>query len=242
VPGTASMVYTDPATDPFDNANTNNALLAQNQTNTDAIIGAANYDIGHVFSTASGGVAGLGVVCRNGQKARGTTGTRTPVGDAFDIDYVAHEMGHQCGGNHTFDSTTGSCGGGNRNPNTAYEPGSGTTIMAYAGICGVTNTQLNSDAYFHVVSYEEIQAYLGSTTCAVTTSTGNTPPSISLPASGLTLPIGTPFKLTANGYDTDGDPITTTGKNTTKRLRAPLRSLRRRCPASRCRCFARLAP
>jgi hypothetical protein len=208
VPGTASMVYTDPATDPFDNANTGNALLAQNQANTDAIIGTANYDIGHVFSTASGGVAGLGVVCRNGQKARGTTGTRAPVGDAFDIDYVAHEMGHQCGGNHTFDSTTGSCGGGNRNANTAYEPGSGTTIMAYAGICGVTNTQLNSDAYFHVVSYEEIQTYLGSTSCAVTTSTGNAPPSISLPASGLTLPIGTPFKLTANGYDTDGDPIT----------------------------------
>jgi hypothetical protein len=207
VAGTASMVYTDPATDPFDNANENNALLAQNQANTDAIIGEANYDIGHVFSTASGGVAFLGVVCRNGLKAGGTTGTGSPVGDAFDIDYVAHEMGHQCGGSHTFDSVTGSCAG-NRSANTAYEPGSGTTIMAYAGICGATNTQSNSDAYFHVVSYEEIQAYLGSTTCAVTTSTGNAPPSISLPASGLTLPIGTPFKLTANGYDTDGDPIT----------------------------------
>ncbi|RYY20292.1 MAG: hypothetical protein EOO36_03715, partial [Cytophagaceae bacterium] len=208
VGGNDALVYTNATTDPYDNANTNNALLAQNQANIDALIGTANYDIGHVFSTASGGVAGLGVVCLGGQKARGTTGTRTPVGDAFDIDYVAHEMGHQCGANHTFDSTTGSCGGGNRNPNTAYEPGSGTTIMAYAGICGVTNTQSNSDAYFHVVSYEEIQAYLGSTTCAATASTGNAPPSISLPASGLTLPIGTPFRLTANGYDTDGDAIT----------------------------------
>jgi hypothetical protein len=208
VDGTASLVYTDAATDPFDNANTNNALLTQNQANTDALIGSTNYDIGHVFSTASGGVAGLGVVCRNGQKARGTTGTRSPVGDAFDIDYVAHEMGHQCGGSHTFDSTTGSCGGGNRSANTAYEPGSGTTIMAYAGICGVTNTQLNSDAYFHVGSYDQILTYLGSTTCAATASTGNAPPSISLPASGLVLPMGTPFKLTANGYDTDGDAIT----------------------------------
>jgi hypothetical protein len=208
VGGTASLVYTDAATDPFDNSNTANALLTQNQANTDAIIGTANYDIGHVFSTASGGVAGLGVVCRAGQKARGTTGTRAPVGDAFDIDYVAHEIGHQCGGSHTFDSTTGSCGGGNRSANTAYEPGSGTTIMAYAGICGITNTQLNSDAYFHVGSYDQILAYLGSTNCAVTTSTGNAPPSISLPASGLLLPIGTPFKLTANAYDTDGDAIT----------------------------------
>ncbi len=208
VGGNDALVYTNATTDPFDNANTNNALLAQNQVNTDAIIGTANYDIGHVFSTASGGVAGLGVVCRDGRKAQGTTGTRAPVGDAFDIDYVAHEIGHQCGANHTFDSVTGSCGGGNRNASTAYEPGSGTTIMAYAGICGNTNTQLNSDAYFHVVSYEEILTYLSSTTCAVTTSTGNAPPSISLPASGLLLPVGTPFKLTANGYDTDGDAIT----------------------------------
>ncbi len=208
VGGNASLVYTDAATDPFDNSNTGNALLTQNQTNTDAIIGTTNYDIGHVFSTASGGVAGLGVVCRNGQKARGTTGTRAPIGDAFDIDYVAHEIGHQCGGSHTFDSTTGSCGGGNRSASTAFEPGSGTTIMAYAGICGTTNTQLNSDAYFHVGSYDQILAYLGSTTCATTTSTGNAPPSISLPVSGLVLPIGTPFKLTANAYDTDADAIT----------------------------------
>jgi hypothetical protein len=204
----ASLVYADAATDPFDNDNDNNALLGQNQLNTDAIIGTAGYDIGHVFSTASGGVAGLGVVCRDGLKAQGTTGTRTPIGDAFDIDYVAHEIGHQCGGSHTFDSTTGSCGGGNRSGNTAFEPGSGTTIMAYAGICGATNTQLNSDAYFHVGSYDQILAYLGSTSCAATASTGNAPPSISLPTSGLVLPIGTPFKLTANAYDTDGDALT----------------------------------
>jgi hypothetical protein len=209
VAGNNQLVYTRPRADPYTNNNAGNALLAENQTNIDAVIGSANYDVGHVFSTASGGVAGLGVVCAAGQKAQGTTGTPSPVADAFDIDYVAHELGHQFGGDHTFDGEGGSCGGGNRNPGTAYEPGSGTTIMAYAGICGAADdVQANSDAYFHVVSYEEIQDYLATTSCAVATSTGNNPPTPRLPASGKVLPIGTPFKLTAGGYDSDGDAVT----------------------------------
>jgi len=207
VAGNSQLVYTRPNADPYTNSN-GGAMLAENQTNLDALIGSANYDVGHVFSTASGGIAGLGVVCSPTEKAEGTTGTPSPVADAFDIDFVAHELGHQFGGNHTFDGVGGSCGG-NRNPDTAYEPGSGTTIMAYAGICGTAdNTQLNSDAYFHVVSYEEIQAYLSTTSCAVSTSTGNNPPTPILPASAKVLPISTPFKLTARGYDSDGDVVT----------------------------------
>jgi hypothetical protein len=208
IAGNSQLVYIRPNTDPYTN-NSGSTMLGQNQTSLDALIGTANYDVGHVFSTASGGVAGLGVVCRAGQKARGTTGTSSPVADAFDIDYVAHELGHQFGGSHTFNGDAGSCAGGNRSAAYAYEPGSGTTIMAYAGICGAANnTQLNSDAYFHVASYEQILDYLGTTTCAVTTTTTNNPPTPILPASGKVLPISTPFKLTAGGYDSDGDVVT----------------------------------
>ncbi|KAA0130531.1 T9SS type A sorting domain-containing protein [Chryseobacterium sp. SN22] len=207
VANNSQLIYTNASTDPFTNGNPS-AMISENQTNTNNIIGSANYDIGHVFGTNSGGLAGLGVVCVANNKARGVTGSGAPVGDPFDIDYVAHEIGHQFGANHTFRAATSSCAG-NFNNSTAYEPGSGSTIMAYAGICGLNNNvQNNSDAYFHAASITEMYNVIRrSTDCSVKTSNGNSVP-IADAGADYIIPNGTAFVLTATGTDPDGDPLT----------------------------------
>ena len=197
------LVFLDAANDPFDNNNAG-AMLGQNTATINTIIGAENYDIGHVFATGGAGLASLGGVCFD-EKARGATGVFPPTGDYYDIDYVSHEIGHQFGANHTFNNCSG-----NENTGTAFEPGSASTIMGYANLCDLNNVQFSSDPYFHGINLQEIFNFMdaGGVSCAESMPTNNTPPSVEIIDGGFNIPISTPFELTAIGNDVDGDVLT----------------------------------
>ena len=199
VPNTDNLIFLDATTDPYTN-NNGGTMLNENQNTCDNIIGNSNYDIGHVYSTGGGGIAQLNSPCNNG-KARGVTGLPSPVGDPFYIDYVAHEMGHQFGATHTYNN---SCSG-NRTNSTAYEPGSGSTIMSYAGICA-PNVQFFADGYFHSASLIQMGNFISGTSCEDISSNGSDRPIIA-PLQNYNIPIGTPFELTANAAVTDGSAL-----------------------------------
>lgn len=202
------IVYTDSNVGPIGAAPTGPDTVIQ--TTIDNAIGFANYDLGHAVggSGSGGAITPLGNVCTS-SKARGFTSLSPPRGDVFDIDYVAHELGHQLGANHTW---FGCGGGGQWTQTSAMEPGSGSTIMAYAGICP-DDLQPNSDAYFHARSFTQIVTRLALNetssppTCGSNTDTGNTAPTVS-PVASMTIPEQTPFQLTASASDGEGDTLT----------------------------------
>ncbi len=200
-----NLVYPDAATDPFTNV-INSAQLGVNQTTIDTVLGSANYDVGHLFATSNNGLAQLSSICGS-SKARGASGQPNPQGDGFDVDYVAHEIGHQIGANHTFNSD-GNCGSGSTNAR--KEPGSGVTIMSYAGICSSTsNLQRNSIDIFLGHSQQEAIAFLGAGGAACGTLSGsNAVPTVTVGAATYNVPFNTPYALTASASDTNGDALT----------------------------------
>ena len=198
-----AVIYTNSSTDPYSPAAQMNNWNSQLQSTLTSVIGEANYDVGHLFgASGGGGNAGcIGCVCTNGSKGSGYTSPSDgiPSGDNFDIDYVAHELGHQFGGNHTFSNT-------NEGTGVNMEPGSGSTIMGYAGITS-QDVQPHSDAFFHAISIQQITNNIKAKTCPVSTSTGNSIPTANA-GSDYTIPKGTPFMLTGTGTDANGDALT----------------------------------
>ena len=198
-----NVVYLDGSTDPYDSVDDANYNSTVQSTIT-AQIGEANYDVGHLMGgIGNNGNAGcIGCICVDNLKGSGYTTSTTPIGDTFDVDYVAHELGHQFGGNHTWTHN------GNEGTNAQMEPGSGSTIMSYAGITGATDVQANVDPYFHAISIQQITDHAKSRTCDVESGTGNNIPVVDAGAN-ITLPIGTPFILTGSATDDDGADVLT---------------------------------
>jgi len=198
-----AVIYTSASSDPYSPSSSMSNWNSQLQSTLTSVIGESNYDVGHLFgATGGGGNAGcIGCVCVNGQKGSGYTSPADgiPQGDNFDIDYVAHELGHQFGANHTFSMN-------NEGTGANMEPGSGSTIMGYAGITS-QDIQAHSDAYFHAISIEQVTNNIKNKTCPTLTNTGNSIPTANA-GSDYTIPKSTPFMLTGSSTDADGDILT----------------------------------
>jgi subtilisin-like proprotein convertase family protein len=219
IDGEASIIYTNASTDPYSNAAIGttalgaqswNVQLQNTLTNT---IGNTAYDIGHLFgASGGGGNAGcIGCICVDDtpntldeNKGSGYTSPsdNIPMGDNFDIDYVIHEMGHQMGANHTFSYNYEGSG-------VNIEPGSGVTIMGYAGVSGGYDIQGHSIPIYAYASINQIQSNLALTAhgCSVNTPLANTPPVVNAGLNYI-IPKGTAFVLKGTGTDADGDPLT----------------------------------
>lgn len=223
------VIFTNAVTDGYTSDNVG-AMYNQNQSILDTVIGRANYDIGHVldghvFNFTPGhyffqGRGELASVCANGLKAKGVTILRSLEPSSTSAVYtVAHEMGHQFGANHTFNGTTTSDCSNGRTAATAYEPGTGSTIMGYRGTVGTETDYIpicggedlhSTDTYFHAASIEQIYNFTntgGGSGCAGQIATGNNPPTVSAGPNYI-IPQSTPFTLTASGIDADNDALT----------------------------------
>lgn len=211
-----NLIYTDAATDPYDNEN-QEAMLEENHTNCNTVIGPANYDVGHVWGYvggSGGGIAAEGSVCDGGVKGEGVSGEGdiAEYAQVFFDQLFFHEVGHQFGMNHSYNSVIPVCT--TRNPDTSVEPGAGATIMSYGFTCDgddyfTTATPLTGPILqFHAANLAEANAFLiAGGTCVTPTATGNTTPDVTVPGN-FTIPRSTPFALTGSATDVNNDGLT----------------------------------
>jgi hypothetical protein len=200
------LIETSVSGDPYSSPNVSSSgQLSVVHSTIVSRIGSSSFDIGHLFGRGGGGIASLSAVCSTNNKGKGISLKDPPINDAFSVDYVAHEMGHQFAGRHNFNNCAGSQGD---SETYAVEPGSGTTIMAYAGVCdAATDIQPHSDALFGFGSFDLMLPFIEGRTCDTQVSTGNTAPTVSAGAN-YAIPKSTPFTLTAIGSDPNGDSLT----------------------------------
>lgn len=207
-----SIIYTNSATDPYTSGDLAQMAENENQQNLDAVIGSANYDLGHVFDydpncCGASGYAYFGVCDSNWKGKAATLDYGLGAGHADVIRTRLHEFGHQFTARHTFNGTTGSCAFG-RDALGSYEIGSGSTPMSYTGLCGAENVPRTE--LYHAATLEQMIGYTTTgwgNTCAATAATGNDPPLVNA-GSDYTIPRSTPFVLTASGSDPNGDTVT----------------------------------
>ncbi|MEZ4956857.1 MAG: M12 family metallo-peptidase [Saprospiraceae bacterium] len=211
-PNNDQVVYTNPAADPYTNANQGGALLSQNQTNIDNVIGVAGYDVGHVYTGPCTDVGGVvsGTVCATG-KARGVTCNFSTSVIQTTLSIAAHEIMHQFSGGHTFNYCPGQ--EGQFSSSSAWEPGSGSTILSYQGSCGQANNVPGpATLQYHAGNIDEVWSYTrfqGGNVCVNVTQTSNHSPVVTENyLDGFYIPIGTPFELEVSATDADGDALT----------------------------------
>ena len=214
------IIFFDPATDGLDE--NNRTVTAHNVIS--GAIPAGDYDIGHVFhemdytgpagGAIGSGVAGLGVTCKNSRKAEGWTGAGGSYNTATFMNIFAHEVGHQFNATHSFYGTSANCQGGNRSTGSGYEPGSGNSLMSYESICWQNGscteshniTPVSNTVYFHTKSVEQINDYINVWGCVTPSSSGNTPPVVTVPANKH-IPKSTPFEMSGSATDANGDAL-----------------------------------
>jgi hypothetical protein len=206
-PESDQIIFTDVATNPYDNSD-NTSMLEENQgiieANSDA-----PYDIGHVIAWTGGGVASRGSACSASNKGRGVSGNMFSAASFSNPQTFTHELGHQFNAPHTWNSPNGACTAAQWGSSAAMEPGSGSTILSYAGSCSPDNIQSSRDNYYSQGSQQQITDFAASLACTAAIATTNSAPVVTSPVlNNDVVPISTPFMLTGSATDPNGDALT----------------------------------